>query len=203
MGGDSNHRPLRLRLSIDCSFVEPQHTVVTKKFLPRFKYDKSKVEKYQLALIVSFGNLWVVHSIGHLGADGLADLLQQCVVAAIKSTFGNKPSGGSYRERHYHKPWFDADCYITKRELKLWLKANPDSHAAKHQESKLKKLLKRKKKFWETTRAQHMCVLAKVDMLSFWKKYWPRAPVMDKISAAMFFESFCRLIGQFPPPIRL
>ncbi len=48
MGGDSNHRPL----SIDCSFVEPQHMVITKKFLPKFKYDKSKVEKYQLALIV-------------------------------------------------------------------------------------------------------------------------------------------------------
>jgi hypothetical protein len=47
MGGDFNHRPLRLRLNIDCSFVEPQHTMVTKKFfLPRFNYDKSKVEEY-------------------------------------------------------------------------------------------------------------------------------------------------------------
>ncbi len=46
MGGDSDHRPLRLRLNIDCSFVEPQRTVVTKKFLPRFKYDKSKDKKY-------------------------------------------------------------------------------------------------------------------------------------------------------------
>jgi hypothetical protein len=76
MGGDSDHRPLRLRLSFDCSFVEPQHTVVTKKFLPRFKYEKSKVEKYQLALTVSLGNLWVVNSIGHLGAERLVDLLQ-------------------------------------------------------------------------------------------------------------------------------
>jgi hypothetical protein len=49
--------------------------VVTKKFLPRFNYDKSKVEEYQLALIASLGNLWVVDSIGHLGADELADLL--------------------------------------------------------------------------------------------------------------------------------
>ncbi len=32
MGGDSDHRLLRLRLSIDYSFVEPQHMVVTKKF---------------------------------------------------------------------------------------------------------------------------------------------------------------------------
>jgi hypothetical protein len=46
MGGDSDHMPLRLRLNIDCTFIEPQHTVVTKKFLPRFKYDKSKVEEY-------------------------------------------------------------------------------------------------------------------------------------------------------------
>ncbi len=28
--GDSDHRPLRLRLSIDCSFVELQHTIETK-----------------------------------------------------------------------------------------------------------------------------------------------------------------------------
>jgi hypothetical protein len=46
MGGDFDHRPLCLRLSIDCSFIEPQHMVVTKKILPRFKYDKSKVEEY-------------------------------------------------------------------------------------------------------------------------------------------------------------
>jgi hypothetical protein len=44
MGGDSDHRPLHLWLSIDYNFVEPQHTIVIKKFLPRFKYDKSKAE---------------------------------------------------------------------------------------------------------------------------------------------------------------
>jgi hypothetical protein len=62
-------------LSIDCTFVEPQHIVVTKKFLLRFKYNKSKVEEYQLALTTNLENLWVVDSIRHLGADGLADLL--------------------------------------------------------------------------------------------------------------------------------
>ncbi len=93
MGGDSDHRPLHLQLNIDCSFVELQHMVVTKKFLPRFKYDKSKAEEYQLAFITSLGNLWVADSIRHLGADGLADLLQQCVGVATKSTFGNKLSG--------------------------------------------------------------------------------------------------------------
>ncbi len=76
MGGDSDHKPLHLWLNIDCSFVEPQHMVVTKKFLPKFKYDKSKVKEYQLALTVSLGNLLVIDSIGHLGANGLADLLQ-------------------------------------------------------------------------------------------------------------------------------
>jgi len=96
MGGDSNHMPLRLRLNIDCNFVEPQHTIVTKFFLPRFIYDKSKTEEYQLALTTSLGNLWVVDWIGHLGADGLADLLQQCVGVVAKSTFSNKLSKGSY-----------------------------------------------------------------------------------------------------------
>jgi len=56
---------------------------------------------------------------------------------------------------------------MTKRELRFWLKTNPDSHAAKHQESKFKNLLKRKRTFWEIVRAQHMCALAKVDVLSF------------------------------------
>ncbi len=76
MGGDFDHRSLRLRLNIDCSFVEPQHMVVTKKLLPSFNYDKLKVEKYQLALTTSLGNLWVIDSIRHLGADELVDLLQ-------------------------------------------------------------------------------------------------------------------------------
>jgi hypothetical protein len=75
LGGDSNHKPLHLWLSIDCNFVKPQHTIVTKKFLPRFKYDKSKAKEYQLALTASLGNMWVVDSIGHLGVDRLTDLL--------------------------------------------------------------------------------------------------------------------------------
>jgi hypothetical protein len=45
--------------------------------LPKFKYDKSKVEEYQLALTMSLGNLWVIDSIGDL--DGLTNLLQQCM----------------------------------------------------------------------------------------------------------------------------
>jgi len=115
--------------------------------------------------------MWVADSIRYLGANGLADLLQQCVSVVAKSTFGNKPSERNCRNKHCHKPWFDFNYRITKCELRLWLKANPDSHAAKHQESKLKNLLKRKRFFWETVKAQHMCVLAKVDALSFWKKY--------------------------------
>jgi hypothetical protein len=63
-------------LNINCNFVESQHIVETKKILPRFKYDKSKVEKYQLALTVNLGNLWVADLIGHMGAYGLANLLQ-------------------------------------------------------------------------------------------------------------------------------
>jgi hypothetical protein len=121
--------------------------VVIKKFLPKFKYDKSKVKEYQLALTISLRNVWVVDSIGHLGANKLTNLLQQCVGATTKSTFGNKPSGGSCKERHYHKPWFDVDCRTTKCELRLWLKANPNSHIVKHQENKLKILLKRKRIF--------------------------------------------------------
>ncbi len=154
MGGDSDHRPLRLRLNIDYNFVEPQHMVVAKKFfLPRFNYDKSKVEDYQFALTTNLGNMWVIDSIGHLGADELVDLLQQCMGATTKFTFGNKPSGVSYKKRQCHKPWFDVDCHTTKRELKLWMKANLDSHVAEHQKSKLKKLLKRKRIFKETVRA--------------------------------------------------
>jgi hypothetical protein len=120
-----------------------------------------------------------------------------------KSIFGSKLSRGCYKKRHCHKPWFNANCCITKHELRLWLKANPDPHTAKHQESKLKNLLKRKRISWETTRAQHMCMVAKVDAISFWKKYQPRAPVVDKISVAMLLEGFHGLIGQPSPPIRL
>jgi hypothetical protein len=160
MGGDFDHMSLHLQLSIDCIFVEPQHMVVIKKFLPKFKYDKSKVEEYQLALTISVGNLWVTDSIGHLGANGLANLLQQCVGATTKSIFGSKPSRRNFKKKHCQKPWFDTECRTMKHELKLWLKANPNSHVVKHQKNKLKKLLKRKIMFWETTRTQHMCVFS-------------------------------------------
>jgi hypothetical protein len=120
---------------------------------------------------MSFGNLWVANSTRHLGVDGLIDLLQQCVGAAIEFAFGSKLLGGHCKMRHCPKPWFDVDCRITKRELRLWLKANHVSHIIKHQQNNLKKLLKRKKICWEIARAQHMCTLAKVDAPSFWKKY--------------------------------
>jgi hypothetical protein len=37
--------------------VEPQHIVESKKFFPKFKYDKSKAKEYELALTTSLGNL--------------------------------------------------------------------------------------------------------------------------------------------------
>jgi len=40
-----------------------------------------------------------------------------------------------------------------------------------------------------------MCALAKMDVLSFWKKYQPRAPVASKINAIKLLGGFCRLIG--------
>jgi len=56
---------------------------------------------------------------------------------------------------------------------------------------------------WETVRTQHMCALAKVDTLSFWKKYQPKTPVVDKINVTWLLESFHRLVGQSLPPILL
>ncbi len=89
MGGDFDHRSLRLQLSIDNRFVEPQHMVVTIFFLPRFKYDKSKAEEYQLALTMNLGNLWVAELIGHLRETSYltycnsALVFQQCLLLAI------------------------------------------------------------------------------------------------------------------------
>ncbi len=40
-------------------------------------------------------------------------------------------------------------------------------------------------------------------MRSFWKKYRPRASVVDKINAITLREGFRRLVGQFSPPIQL
>jgi hypothetical protein len=45
-----------------------------------------------------------------------------------------------------------------------------------------------------------MCVLVKVDALSFWKKYRPKAPIVDKITIVMFLEGFRGLIGQSRHP---
>jgi hypothetical protein len=78
--------------------------------------------------------------------------------AAAECTFGNKPLGGSCRKGHYHKPWFDVDCRITKRELRLWLKANPDSHAVKHQESKLRKSFLKGKELSGKLQELNICV---------------------------------------------
>jgi hypothetical protein len=46
-------------------------------------------------------------------------------------------------------------------------------------------------------------MFAKVDALSFWKKYRPKAFVVDKINAFTLLEGFRKLIGQSSPPIQL
>jgi hypothetical protein len=48
-----------------------------------------------------------------------------------------------------------------------------------------------------------MCMFTKVDVLLFWKKYQPRALVVNKISAVTLLEGFHRLVGQSSPPIQL
>ncbi len=48
-----------------------------------------------------------------------------------------------------------------------------------------------------------MCVFAKVDTLSFWKKYRPKAPVVHKNTAITLLKGFHSLVDQSPPPIRL
>jgi hypothetical protein len=45
-----------------------------------------------------------------------------------------------------------------------------------------------------------MCALAKVDVFSFWKKYRPRAPIVDKISGASLLEGFSGLVANFCHP---
>jgi hypothetical protein len=44
------------------------------------------------------------------------------VGVATNSTFGNKLSRGSCRERHCHKPWFDTALNIKKENLKIYQK---------------------------------------------------------------------------------
>jgi len=48
-----------------------------------------------------------------------------------------------------------------------------------------------------------MCGLTKVDVLSIWKKYRPRAPFVDKINVVAFLEGFHELVGQSLPHVRL
>ncbi len=52
----------------------------------------------------------------------------------------------------------------------------------------------------EIARAQHLCTLAKVDALLLQKKYRPKAPVVDKITAATLLEGFRGLVGQSSHP---
>jgi hypothetical protein len=40
-----------------------------------------------------------------------------------------------------------------------------------------------------------MCALAKVDVFLFWKKYQPRALVVDKINVVMLLEGFRKLVS--------
>jgi hypothetical protein len=48
-----------------------------------------------------------------------------------------------------------------------------------------------------------MCAFAKVDAFLFWKKYRPKALVVDKINAVTLLEGFHGLIGHSLPPMRL
>jgi hypothetical protein len=40
-----------------------------------------------------------------------------------------------------------------------------------------------------------MCALAKMDVLLFWEKYWPKTPIISKINAAELLEGLRGLVG--------
>jgi hypothetical protein len=117
----------------------------------------------------------------------------------IDFIFGNKPLGGSCRKRHYHKPWFDADCCIVKYELRLWLKTNPHLHVVKHQESKIKNLLKRNFFFLGNCKSSTYVCTCHGGCALVLEKVLAKGTVLDKISTAMLLESLrhpygCELI---------
>jgi len=91
---------------------------------------------------------------------------------------------------------------IAKRELRLWLKANPNSHAIKDQESKLKKLLKMIFFGGNYKSSTYVCACQGGCALIL-EKNRPRAPIVGKMNAAELLEGFRRLVGYFSPPVRL
>ncbi len=123
--------------------------------------------------------------------------------AVAKFTFNNKPSGRRCRKRHCHKPWFDVDYRIAKSELRLWLKANPHSHAAKHQKNKLKKFIKKEKNFLGNYKSSTYVYACEGGCALVLEKIPAKGLVVDKISVAMLLEGFHGLVGQSSPPIRL
>jgi hypothetical protein len=77
-----------------------------------------------------------------------------------------------------------------KHDLRLWLKANPDSHTANHQESKFKNLLKRKK---NSGKLQELNICVR---LSRWMHFRSGKSInVDKINVAMLLEGFCELVS--------
>jgi hypothetical protein len=124
------------------------------------------------------------------------------VGVVVKSTFGNKPLGRSCRERQCHKPWFDVDYRIAKRELKLWLKANPDSHDAKHQESKLLKLLKKKKKFGKLQKLNTCVCLPRWMRFRSGKSIDQGHPLWTRLVQSCFWKAFASSLASLRHPYR-
>ena len=102
---------------------------------------------------------------------------------------------------HRPRPWFDAECWQTRRALPL------DSHssAVHHHHSSMlasyKALLRRKRRAWERRSSEGLCQLAAIEPSKFWRKYRKREDAARGISIEAWHEAFSSLLAPEAPAI--
>ncbi len=131
-----------------------------------------------------------------MSAAALSELIHDNICMVANEVFGQKQPPSAHH--HYHKPWFDSECRVQKKQVRIFLKEHPDCELARHLQKKLKELLKHKKHTYEKLMGMQMCKLTKADPTGFWRKYRVRKEASHSIQREALRQGFATLLG---PPI--
>jgi hypothetical protein len=141
---DSDHRPLVLQFAV---ITEPLATVMhaDQPHMICFKYNTALSNDYCTKLQDRISTINLNACIEDMSAAALSELIHDNICMVANEVFGQKQPPLAHH--HCHKPWFDSECRVQKKQVRIFLREHPDCELARHLQKNLKQLLKRKKTY--------------------------------------------------------
>ncbi len=132
---DSDHRPLVLQFAV---ITEPLAVVMhaDQPHMIRFKYNPALSNDYCTKLQDRISTINLNACIEDMSVAALSELIHDNICMVANEVFGQKQPPSAHH--HCHKPWFDSECRVQKKQVRIFLREHPNCELARHLQKNLK-----------------------------------------------------------------